>query len=278
MLQVASAQDNYIRFTNSQGRDRQCPKPKLQRIQKRIADLLGRIETPDFLHSARKHRSYITNARQHDATLPGIKVDIQKFFQSVRAPAVFHFFRDRMQCEPDVAGLITRLVTVDGHLPTGGNASPILSYFAYAGMFEEVDAVAGQRSSVMSCLMDDMAFTGNGATASLIYDVRRILARYRLRAHKTKVFKAHEPRVITGVAVTTRGFRLPNKRQKAIAQNLKELSVAQSDEGRLTILRRLMGRAYEAAQVDPAWLPRAKAYAGQLRAIQRRLAEKLGRR
>jgi RNA-directed DNA polymerase len=203
-------------------------------------------------------------------------VDIQKFFQSVRAPAVFHFFKDQMQCQPDVAGLLTMLVTVGGHLPTGGNASPILSYFAYSGMFDEVDAVASQRRCVMSCLMDDMAFTGSGATARLIYDVRRILARYRLWAHKTKVFKAHEPRVITGVAVTTRGLRVPNKRQKAIAQDLRDLSAAQSDEARLTILRRATGRAYEAAQVDPAWLPRAKAYTNQLRAIQKRLTANLG--
>jgi RNA-directed DNA polymerase len=89
---LLSSYDNYIRFTTDKGRDVQWPKPGLRRIQKRAANLLGRIETPDFLHSAKRGRSYITNAASHCAMVPAIKVDIRKFFQSVRVPAVRHFF------------------------------------------------------------------------------------------------------------------------------------------------------------------------------------------
>lgn len=125
MIRIASGSANYIQLENHQGRNIQWPKPTLRRIQKRAADLLGRIETPDFLHSAKKGRSYITNADKHGFSLPSVKVDIRKFFQSVRAPAVFHFFKDKMLCAPDVAGILARICTLDKHLPTGGNASPI---------------------------------------------------------------------------------------------------------------------------------------------------------
>jgi len=91
MMRIASASANYIRF-ETEGREIQWPKPILRRVQKRAANLLGRIETPNFLHSARKGRSYITNADQHGPCLPSVKVVIRRFFQSVRAPAVFHFF------------------------------------------------------------------------------------------------------------------------------------------------------------------------------------------
>src|ERR1700730_5919784 len=57
------AADNFIRFTSDTGRDIQWPKPRLRRIQKRVADLLSRIEPPEFLHSAIRGRSYITNAK-----------------------------------------------------------------------------------------------------------------------------------------------------------------------------------------------------------------------
>jgi RNA-directed DNA polymerase len=197
-----------------------------------------------------------------------VKVDIRKFFQSVRAPAVFHFFKDKMLCSPDVAGILARLLTIDRHLPTGGNASPILSYFAYMDMFTEIDDLAKRSGCVMTCLMDDMTFTGPGASGRLVYEVRRILGRHRLCAHKTKIFKARQVKIITGVAVTMRGRRVPNKRQKAIAKDLRDLRAAQSDEVRLPILRRATGRAYEAAQVDPAWLPRAKSLAAKLKAVQ----------
>jgi len=273
---IASGSGNYIRFENSKGRAIEWPKPTLRRIQKRIANLLGRIETPDFLHSAKKGRSYITNADQHSPLFPTVKIDIRKFFQTVRAPAVFHFFRDKMLCAPDVAGILARICTVDKHLPTGGNVSPILSYFSYLDMFDELHALAIQYDCKLTCLMDDMTFTGLGASRRLIYEARRILARYRLAAHKTKVFKARQTKIITGIAITTRGRRVPNKRQKAIAQDLRELRRAQSDENRLTILRRVIGRAYEAAQVDPAWLPRAKSIAAKRKTLETKLRGQTG--
>jgi RNA-directed DNA polymerase len=272
MAAPLAAQENYIRFTTRAGRGVQWPKPTLRRIQKRVADLLSRIETPEFLHSAKRGRSYITNADQHSPALPSVKVDIHKFFRSVRPPAVFHFFKDKMLCALDVAGVLTKLLTVDGYLPTGGNASPILSYFSYMDMFSEIELLAVQQDCAMSCLVDDMTFTGPGATGNLIFEVRRIMARYRLRAHKTKVFRGGQVKVITGVAVTMGGRRVPNKRQRAIARDLRDLSAAQSDEAQLRILPRAIGRLYEAAQVDAAWLPRAKTFATHRKVVQERLS------
>ena len=58
---LLSARENYVRFTEKKsGRPIQEPKPTLQAIHKRVAKLLGRIETPDELHSAKKGRSYVT--------------------------------------------------------------------------------------------------------------------------------------------------------------------------------------------------------------------------
>jgi RNA-directed DNA polymerase len=267
--------DNYIRFATDAGRDVQWPKPILRRAQKRAAELLARIETPDFLHSAKRGRSYITNAGEHSAIQPSVKVDIRNFFQSTRAPAVFHFFRDKMLCEPDVAAVLTKLMTVDGHLATGGNVSPILSFFTFMDMFSEIENLAARRDCRMTCLMDDMTFTGPGATRQLIYEVRRVVAQYRLRAHKTKIFKAGQPRVITGVAVTKVGPRVPNRRRVAIAEDLKSLSAARSDEERLIILRRVIGRMHEAAQLEPSWRVRAYALAAERKVIERRLRQNI---
>jgi RNA-directed DNA polymerase len=265
--------ENYIRFTTKGGRDVQWPKPILRRAQKRAAQLLSRIETPDFLHSAKRGRSYITNARQHVGSDPSVKIDIRGFYQSVRAAGVFHFFADKMCCDPDVAAVLTKLLTVDGHLPTGGNASPIISYFTYVDMFSEIERLARERDCVVTCLIDDMTFTGPGATRPLIYDVRRIIARYRLWGHKTKIFKPSQPKIITGVAVTRIGLRVPNKRQVAIAEDLKSLAAAQFDQERLVLLRRVIGRMHEAAQIEPHWRSRADSLVIQRREIERRLRE-----
>jgi len=273
MRYIARDKDNYIRFTTKEGQDVQWPKPILRGAQKRAAQLLSRIETPNFLHSAKRGRSYITNAKRHSSMQPSVKIDIRIFFQSTRAPAVFDFFRAEMSCEPDVAAVLTKLMTVDGHLPTGGNASPILSYFTYRDMFSEIEDLARQRGCVMTCLIDDLTLTGPGATRALIYDVRRIIARYRLWVHKTKIFKPDQPKIITGVAVTRIGYRVPNKHQVAIAEDVKSLAAARCDEERLVILRRVIGRMHEAAQIEPPWRRRANALVVQRRVIERRLRE-----
>src|SRR5438128_2438395 len=41
------------------------PKAVLKAVHARVAWLLGQIETPEYLHSGVKKRSYITNAARH---------------------------------------------------------------------------------------------------------------------------------------------------------------------------------------------------------------------
>lgn len=271
--QLLKADDNYIRWVDEKtSRLIQQPKPLLDVVHKRVGLLLSRIETPDFLHSAIKGRSYVSNASQHASNQPTAKIDIRKFYPSIRAQAVFHFFRDRMKCAEHVAGMLTQLLTADGHLATGSSASPILSYFAYEDMFSEIEMLAVSRECKMTCYIDDMASTGKGATRRLIYGMNKILARYRLLGHKTKLFKARQPKVITGVAIVSDGIRLPNKRQKIIRQDLALLDSAGNDSCRLEINRRLVGRLFEAAQIDPRWLPRAELILAQKRGLDQRLS------
>lgn len=259
------AADNYIRWEDRKsGRSIQRPKPLLKRVHDRAAFLLSRIKTPDFLHSSVKGRSYISNAIQHQPLLPSVKIDIRQFYPSARSQAVFHFFRDRMKCNGDVAGILARLLTVDGHLPTGSSVSPILSYFAYEDMYEEISILAKNRGCTMTCYVDDIVITGPCAGRRMIYDLKRILRKYRFTGHKTKLFRPQQPRVITGVAVTAGGCRLPNKRRINI---LEDASLVRSvgGEERTVIARRLVGRLYEAAQIDPRWRSRALAMATLLR-------------
>lgn len=275
LQELLTARENYLRWTDKvTGRPIQCPKPRLDRIHRRVATLLARMETPDFLHSAVQGRSYITNADCHDPNQATIKVDIKKFYPSARAQAVFHFFLDRMECEGDVAGILAQLLTVDGHLPTGSSASPILSYFAYEDMFGEIFELAIERGCQMTCYVDDMVITGPEATRRMIRDVIVIVRKYRLWGHKTKAFKQGQPKIITGVAVTKVGRRLPNQRQHRIAQDFENLKHAKTEPEKLVILRKLTGRLFEAAQVDATWRKQAEASALKMKQITNALPKR----
>lgn len=272
MNQLCASSDNYKRWIDKKtGRPIQEPKPGLDIVHKRVARQLANITTPDYLHSAIRGRSYITNASAHSVDEGCVKIDVRKFYPSVRAQAVHHFFLDRMHCTGDVAGILTKLLTVGGHLPTGSSSSPILSFFAYEDMFEELAELAKLANCRLTVYVDDMVFTGGGATRALLYASRRVLASYRLHGHKTKLFRPGQPRIITGVAVTKEGMKLPNKRQKAIAEDFGALDLAPDGLAKLTIARRLAGRLFEASQIDPAWHAKAEALAATRDAIQKRV-------
>lgn len=268
---LAAASDNYIRFENH-GRQIQDPKPLLKKTQKRIATLLARVETPAYLHSAVKGRSYITNANVHHELSGTVKLDVKKFYTAARAQNVYHFFLDRLQCAPHVAGLLTSLLTVDGHLPTGGNASPILSFWAYRAMFDEIADLSDQEGAAFSTYVDDMTITGEDVGRSVGFEARQIVASYRLKSHKARRFRPGQTKIVTGVAMTRSGPQVPHRRQKLIEEGYASLAAARSGHERMKVLNNLISRVFEAAQVDSAvWKPKALELVRFRRLLQQRL-------
>jgi hypothetical protein len=233
------------------------PKPLLQRIHKRVHILLSRIEVPSYLHSAVKGRSYLSNAADHDPGVRTIKIDVKKFFPSVPRAKVFGFFRDTLKCRPDVAGLMAHLLTFQGHLPTGSCASPIIAYYAFKQMFDEIAALSARYGLHMTCYVDDMTLSGENATGQVLAEIRAIVARYGLKSHKPYRFGPNQPRVVTGVCLTTRGLRVPNKLHLKIAQGFDAMKQARTVKDREKIRRSLMGRLHAAGQIDAKFKARA---------------------
>lgn len=259
--QLATDAGNFNVFmSNKNGKKRQVqqPRQRLQRLHRRIHDLLSRIETPGYLHSAIAGHSYITNASAHETIVPSIKIDVKKFFPSVPRGAVFEFFAVSMRCSRDVAGLLANLLTYQGHLPTGGSASPIIAYYAFKKMFDAIEVAALSRGLVMTCYVDDVTITGVRASRGLLQQIRTIIADHGLKSHKVKYLAANRPKVITGVVVTRHGLRLPNRRHRAISQGFSELESAVDAVAARKALNKLIGRMHEAGQIEPHWKARAQ--------------------
>lgn len=251
---------NYlVRHDRKSNRIIEEPKPQLKLVQQRFARLLAQIETPDYLHSGVKGRSYITNANQHGAEQACIKLDVQKFFPSSSSHYVQRFFEDTLEYPADVASRARRLLTYDGHLPTGGNASTILSFWAYKPMFDEIDAAAKRLGCEFTLYVDDMSITGKFANRELQREAAKIVALYGLRTHKLKNFSPGQPRVLTGVAKTKRGREVPHRRAKGIADLEQEEASATTAVEKLRLLPSLIGKLSEATVVDPSWSGRKNA-------------------
>jgi hypothetical protein len=260
---------NYKVWKNPKsGRLIEEPKDLLKKVKARIALLMSQIETPDYLHSGVKKRSYVSNAARHSIAGATIKLDVKKFFPSVRAEAVYHLFLDVMEYPADIASRMTQLLTYGGHLPTGGNASCILSFWAYKPMFDEIAALAESRGCHFTLYVDDMTLTGIFASRAIQHEARKIVGRYRLRVHKNKFFACREPRIVTGVAITARGMELPSRRAKAIVNGCKEILAAATDTERLAVFKPLIGRVSEAAEINANWRPLKAGVLAQSREVR----------
>lgn len=246
--------------TNAAGKSRQIQEPKrrLQWIHGKIHALLSRVEAPEYLHSAVRGRSYISNAAAHDSSMPMLKIDVKKFFASVPRVAIFKFFAGPMKCRRDVAGLLADMLTIEAHLPTGSAASPILAFYTFKPMFDEIEQFALTHGLKMTCYVDDMALSGPRANKAALFEVRKIIARYGLKSHKAHVFAATQPKVLTGVCNTPAGPRVPNKLHLKIKMGFDNLSSAKTSDARNAALRPLLGRLEAAGQIDPTYQARAK--------------------
>lgn len=268
---LASDTGNFNLF-EIDGRAIEEPKRRLQRLHARVHELLSRVEAPDYLHSAIKGRSYVTNAQPHKIGAL-IKIDVHRFFRSVPRHAIYRLFHDRLRCAGDVSGLLANLLTFDRHLATGSSASPILSYYAYKDMFDEIAALAQQRGLSMTCYVDDIAISGKAATPGLLHEVRKIIRRHGLKGHKAKYFRPGQTRIVTGVALVSGVPRLPNKRHLKIKRLFGELEAETSVTRRAMAMTRLLSRLHEAAQVDPEWRVRAYNLQAERRQLLNQAAE-----
>ncbi len=255
------------------------PSEPLKRVQRRIHKLLAQILPPEFLYSGVRGRSAFTNALRHSAShatsVPMVKLDITKFYPSSDGWRVQRFFFQTMQCSSEVAELLGDLTTIPptsvsdhDHLPTGGVTSQILAYYGYQEMFEALSSLAEQRGVVLGVLVDDVAFSGHGATRGLLNEARVIIQRFGLRSKrsKEKVWHLQDAKLITGVILTKAGARLPNSRRQAIHQLYHSLHAARLPEDRAILAQRLLGALYSAGQIEDAFMRQGHALHRRLEA------------
>jgi hypothetical protein len=227
----------------------------LKNVQKRIANLLARIKLPDFVHAPARKRSYISNARSHIKSLDVVRLDIEKYFLSTPSQRIYWFFHQRMKCSSDVAGVLTKISTFNGHLPTGSPSSPILSYFARLDMWESIETIVNDNKCVLTVYIDDVTISGKHVSGNLIWKIKKKFKRYGLTSNKRKEQHYFNKRSceITGVVLTRDGHLKAPNRQHLKAHNLrKSLKHETRPEEIKKIKQRLKGLSSQILQIERA--------------------------
>ena len=156
------------------------PTHKLKAIQSRIAELLIKIEPPEYLFSPVKRRSYVDNAQYHQDSDAFWSLDIADFFPSCSANNVAWFFGKILGCAPDIVKIFVQLITLNGSLPQGSPCSPILAYYSNQKMWDEVKSLADKYGCKLSIYADDITVSGKMVPKKLIWDIKKRVFKKRL--------------------------------------------------------------------------------------------------
>lgn len=214
------------RKKNGEPRLVHAPRFDLKRIQKRVSELLMRLEPPDFLMSPVRGRSNIDNAACHRGAASHRLIDVADFYPSCSASKAAWFFGRVLQCPPDVVAVLVWLTTRDGALPQGSPASPILAYLSYRDMWDEVAAIAQRDGNRLTVYVDDVTLSGSTVLGQTLWDIKRTLWKH---GHRTKAAKEESrrgtPVVVTGVVLRNEALLLPNAQHQRRHELRKALEV-----------------------------------------------------
>lgn len=229
----------------------QEPIGTLRLIHARILRLLERIEIPSFLHSARKGRSYATNAYSHQNGAVFYKIDIRSFYTSIKIQKVFDFFHFKLLTSRDIAHALANLCCYKTFIPTGSCLSPLLSYFSNISMFDALNEYGESKKLRMTVYIDDIFFSGNNISKKFMFETNKIIINNGYTPHKQRLYRGHHVPVITGLALLGSNsqnvtFDLPNKRKVKILKVIAELN----KKYRVDLSTSLGGMLNEASQFN----------------------------
>lgn len=252
MIQKIENTKAYYHFPEKGGRDITSPNAQLKKIQKRINNLLSRIEIPGWVHGGVKGKSVQTNASVHKNSKVFLKLDLKNFFDNCLRERIYQYFHSKLKMSKDTAKIMTDLTTYKNKLATGSPTSTYLSFLAYENMFTQINKLIASKNMLMTLYIDDITISGYGRIknlSTLTSRIDNILKKYghRLNNAKTYYGTADNYPVITGVVIDPSGkLKVPNKQRYKIVNSLKKIKSNKKNK----LINSTKGRIITAQQTE----------------------------
>lgn len=206
----------------------EAPREDLKQLQRRISQLLMRVEPPEFLFCPVKRRDFLSNAARHVGARIVWTIDVKSYFENTASWKVENFLLRDIRASADLSAILRKITTYNGHLPTGSPASPILAYFSNMKMWADIEEICLAHGCKISVYMDDLTVSGDSVPWSLRLAVKKALKRHGFVGHKEETFKAVPARITGGVAAVDQ-LDLPNSFYRRRRLKLEEAKLAGED-------------------------------------------------
>jgi RNA-directed DNA polymerase len=256
----------------------ESPKPRLKSLQRRIlAQILNPIPAHPAAHGFIRGRNIRTFAAPHVGQRVVLRMDVQDFFSSFRAPRVYAFLRTAGYPERVadlLAGLCTNAVSraawrhlglnpaaeqfsqaqaqyARRHLPQGAPTSPAFANICFYRLDCRLAGLAAAAGARYTRYADDLAFSGddnfarNAERFSLHVAAILLEEGFHANHRKTRIMRQGARQFLTGIVTNQRmnPVRADFDRLRAILTNcVRTGPAAQNRESRSDFRAHLRGR------------------------------------
>ncbi len=176
----------------------------LQLLQKNIATALSACTVfADCVQGFTAKRSIVTNARAHLGAKILVHADIKDFFDSIKLAQIEEAFRS-LGCNAVISSTLSKVCSLNGLLPQGSSASPIIANMVCRNLDTDFLALASATGSVYTRYADDITFSGATVPREDEEAIRHLLERhgFELRAGKCRTQKKGKAQYVTGLTVS----------------------------------------------------------------------------
>lgn len=233
------------------------PSAELKTILKRIDQrLLREIVFPGAFYSI-GGKGQVPAAINHNRRDFLLKVDIKKFFYSIRARKVKQIFSDLLGCPTAVADMLTRLTTFDDIVPPGFPTSPRLAALAFLPTERGLSRLCAVYKLNLSIYADDLSISANWDFATQLEPKIKSLIKkggFKIKTEKTTYRTANQSKEIVGIKIGTKANvpdRVVSEAKKIIRKFQKGAFVSLPIQDQLDNLERLRGLVNYINQINP---------------------------
>ena len=214
-------------------------KGDLKIIQSRIYKfLLSNITLPDFFYGGVKKKNNILNARFHQGNKYIFTTDLKSFFPSISHKRVYSTLVT-LSFTPDIARIVTRLITRNGQVPQGVPTSTLIANLVFLPTGQIISDIAMKHKIKFTIYVDDMTLSSSKDFKHLIPDFLKILRDNGFKISHDKTFYKTRNPVVTGVVVHNNKLRHQPGYNKIVARLKNDENAKKSLSGVVSYLNRI---------------------------------------
>ena len=131
----------------------------------------------------------------------------------------------------------------------------MLAFYAAKPLFDELHGLAVGAGVRDSCYVDDLTWSGHGATPAFLWAAKQVVHRHGFAHHKDRCFAAGDRKLVTGVMLDGDRIAVLPSKEFDLWRNIQALGGFEPQE-RIVAVNSLIGTAVAAGQIEARFLRR----------------------